>query len=419
MRGFSMRNKRSFTYLILTISVLTAYQFVITPEFTSGLSAQNGIEFDWHLEKISAFDAWKITNGSSDVVIAVIDSGICFNHSEITHAEWINTDEIVGNAIDDDANGYIDDVAGWDFVSIGETPDNEPEGEPGDQVHWHATFIAGLISAAIDGDGIAGIASNVTLMNLRVLKADNYAGCSYEELGDSIRYAVDNGADIISMSLQNYPDTMDYYDDIQYAYNNNVSLVSCTGNRWLASGGGYYYQSYPGGYSEVISVGATNYYDVKADYSNYGPWTELVAPVGDQNYDIIQHLIHSTYNNGTDYVYGIGTSFACPQVSAAIALMISANSSVTSSEIREILQKTATDLGTAGKDDQYGYGMLNVTAAVMEAVERGSVIPDEIPTSLTPTNTSTNGSLGFTALIVFISISAYTIVTMVLIRKRK
>jgi len=415
-----MKNKRSFTYIILTISLLTAYQFVITPEYTSGLSAQNGVEFDWHLEKISAFDAWKITNGSSDVVIAVIDSGICFNHSEITHAEWINTDEIAGNAIDDDANGYTDDVAGWDFVSIGETPDNEPEGEPGDQVHWHATFIAGLISAAIDGDGIAGIASKVTLMNLRVLKADNYAGCTYEELGDSIRYAVDNGADVISMSLHNYPNTLDYYDDILYAYENNVSLVSVTGNRWLASGGGYYYRSYPGGYDEVISVGATNYYDVKADYSNYGPWTELVAPVGDQAYDTIQHVIHSTYANGTDYIYGLGTSFACPQIAAAIALMISANSSVTSAEIRDILQKTATDLGVEGKDDYYGYGMLNVTAAVMEAVERGSVIQPETPTPTpTPTNTSTNGFPGFTALISIVSVSTCSVVIIVITRKRK
>jgi subtilisin family serine protease len=412
-----MKKKHSLIYLIILISTIVGCQIGKPPKYTAALTIQNGAEFDWHLSKISAFDAWKITNGSSDVVIAVIDSGICFNHSEITHSEWINTDEIAGNAIDDDSNGYVDDVAGWDFVSIGETPDNEPEGEPGDQVHWHATFIAGLISAAIDGDGIAGLASNVSLMNLRVLKADNYAGCTYEELGDSIRYAVDNGADVISMSLQNYPNIIDYYDDIQYAYNNNVSLVSCTGNTWLP-GGGAYYQSYPGGYDEVISVGATNYYDAKADYSNYGPWTEIVAPVGDQGYDLLEHLIHSTHNDGVGYIYGIGTSFACPQVSATIALMKSANSTVTSSEIREILQKTATDLGAAGKDDLYGYGMLNVTAAVMEAVNRGSIIQEPEPTP-TPTNTSTNGTPGFTSLVAVLGVSTFTVAIMVISRKRK
>ncbi len=414
-----MKKKYSLFYLTALILFLIGLPLGNIPNYTAALSTQNGAEFDWHLSKIGAFNAWKITNGSSDIVIAIIDSGICFNHSEITHSQWINTDEIAGNAIDDDGNGYTDDVEGWDFVSYGQTPDNEPEGEAGDQVHWHATFIAGLISALIDGDGIAGIASNVSLMNLRVLGADNMAGCTYEELGDAIRYAVDNGADIISMSLQYYPNTLDYYDDIQYAYSQNVSLVSCTGNRWLASGGGYYYQSYPGGYSEVISVGATNYYDVKADYSNYGPWTELVAPVGDQGYDIIQHVIHSTYNNGTDYVYGIGTSFACPQVSAAIALMKAANSSVTASEIREILQKTATDLGAEGKDDYYGYGMLNVTAAVMEAVERGSIIPKEIPTSTPPTNTSTNGTPGFTVVISILGTSVVATILIAITRKRK
>jgi thermitase len=413
-----MKKKHSLIYLTILISLIVGCQIGKLPNYASAHTTQNGVEFDWHLSKVGAFDAWKITNGSSDVVIAVIDSGICFNHSEITHAEWINTDEIAGNAIDDDANGYTDDVAGWDFVSIGETPDNEPEGEPGDQVHWHATFIAGLIAAAIDGDGIAGIASNVTLMNLRVLKADNYAGCTYEELGDSIRYAVDNGADVISMSLQNYPNTIDYYDDILYAYNNNVSLVSCTGNRWLASGGGYYYRSYPGGYDEVISVGATNYYDARADYSNYGPWTELVAPVGDQGYDVLEHVIHSTHNDGIGYIYGLGTSFACPQVAAAIALMISANSSVTTTEIREILQKTAADLGAVGKDDHFGYGMLNVTAAVMEAVDRGSVIQEPEPTP-TPTNTSTSGTPGFTFLISILGTSTLTISIIVISRKRK
>jgi len=415
-----MKKKHSLIYLLIFISLIIGWQFGSITNHTSALTIQNGAEFDWHLPKIGAFDAWKITNGSSNIVIAVIDSGICFNHSEITHSQWINTGEVAGNAIDDDSNGYVDDVEGWDFVSYGgQTPDNEPEGEAGDQVHWHATFIAGLIAAAIDGDGIAGISSNISLMNLRVLDSGNMAGCSYEDLGNAIRYAVDNGADIISMSLQYYPNDPIYYDDIQYAYSQNVSLVSCTGNRWLASGGGYYFQSYPGGYSEVISVGATNFYDVKADYSNYGPWTELVAPVGDQGYDIIQHVIHSTYNNGTDYVYGIGTSFACPQVAATIALMKAANSSVTASEIREILQKTAIDLGVEGKDDYYGYGMLNVTAAVMEAVDRGSVIPEEIPTSVTPTNTSTTSTSGFTLAVSILGTSTITVVLIVITRKRK
>ncbi|MBK5112065.1 MAG: S8 family serine peptidase [Candidatus Heimdallarchaeota archaeon] len=129
-------------------------------------------------------------------------------------------------------------------------------------------------------------------------------------------------------------------------------------------------------------------------------------------------MIHSTYSNGTDYIYGIGTSFACPQVAATIALMISANSSVTASEIREILQKTATDLGAVGKDDHFGYGMLNVTAAVMEAVDRGSIIQEPEPTP-TPTNTSTSGTPGFTFLISILGINTFTISIIVITRKRK
>lgn len=89
-----MKKKNSLFYLTILVSLLIGCQFGGLPNFTAALTTQNGAEFDWHLSKIGAFDAWKITNGSSDVVIAVIDSGICFNHSEITHSEWINTGEI-------------------------------------------------------------------------------------------------------------------------------------------------------------------------------------------------------------------------------------------------------------------------------------------------------------------------------------
>lgn len=373
----------------MILLLLINHQITNPSKITVKANGSNSKEFGWHLHKIHAIDAWKITNGSSDISIAVIDSGINFSHPELTHAQWINKGEDPdgNNGLDDDNNGYTDDRWGWDFVS----QDKIPGPEPSDPIHRHATFIAGIIAASINNEGIAGIASNVTIMDLRVLKDDNYAGTTNEGLGESIRYAVDNGADIISMSLQYYPNSTVYYDDIQYAVANDVPIVSITGNTWLASGGGKYYQSFPGGYNEVISVGATNYTDHKADYSNYGEWTELVAPVGDQMYDTLDHLIKSTHLNGKSYANSYGTSYACPQVSATIALMKSINSEVSYNEIREILHATATDLGIAGKDDYFGYGMLNVTGALEELIDKTTTVSTST-SSTASTNTSTSST---------------------------
>ncbi len=337
-------------------------------------------DLGWHLKRIDVEGAWEITKGSKNIVVAVIDSGIDFSHPDLIGIEWINTGEVANNSIDDDGNGFVDDMNGWDFVS----GDNIPGPEDIDPIHWHATFIAGIIAAPADNYGVVGVAPNVTIMDIRVLKADNYKGTTYEGFGDSIRYAVDNGADVISMSLHYYANDSSYYDDIQYAYENNVSLVSITGNNNVEYGGGFEYQSFPGGYDEVISVGATNFFNEKADYSNYGNWTELVAPVGDQEYDVINQLIRSCHTpyDVDPYYYGYGTSFACPQVAGVIALMKSLKQDLSNDEVREILIKTAIDLGDPGKDDFFGYGMVNASAAVLEVYERYIQIETTTETTL-------------------------------------
>ncbi|NHJ49441.1 MAG: S8 family serine peptidase [Asgard group archaeon] len=416
--GGVMNSKKLRLFIIgITLFILSS-NFVLVSSYTNNVEDilyTTTAEKGWHLDKIKIDGAWALTNGSSDIVVAVIDSGINFAHPEITHCQWINEDEIAGNAIDDDLNGYTDDTHGWDFVTDGgNLPDNEPGPEAGDAIHWHASFITGVIAGLGDGSGIVGVAPNVSVMDVRVLKENNYAGTTNEVLGDAIRYAVDNGADVISMSLQYYANSSDWFDDIVYAYNNGVVIVSCTGNTWQPSGG-QYTCSYPGCFDEAISVGATNFDDAKADYSNYGPWTELVAPVGDES-DTYSRLIRSIGGDGFSYYTGWGTSFACPQVSAAVALMLTVNSSLTISDIRDILHDTATDLGTAGKDDYFGYGMLNVEGAVIEAIERGSYNPvTETPTpTLTPTPTETSPGFG----IILSSIGMSITIAIITIRKK-
>ena len=145
-----------------------------------------------------------------------------------------------------------------------------------------------------------------------------------------------------------------------------MTLVSITGNLDLAQGGGSEMISLPGGFEEVISVGALNYYYEVADYSNYGlPWTELVAPVGDINFDSIDHIIQGIYPPD-EYGWGLGTSYACPQIVGVIALMKSLKKDLTIQEIRDILHETAIDLGDEGKDKFFGYGLVNASGAVLE-----------------------------------------------------
>ncbi|MBY9000156.1 MAG: S8 family serine peptidase [Candidatus Heimdallarchaeota archaeon] len=351
-----------------------------------------GAEITFQHNQIDTAGAWELTYGSKDIIVAVIDSGIDFNHSQLEGVSWNNSDEIADNGLDDDSNGYVDDTHGWDFVSN----DNEPGPETSDPIHWHATFISGLIAGKLDGLGMVGVAPNVTVMDIRVLAATNYAGTTLEGFGDAIRYAVDNGADVINLSLHNYSNSSYYYDDIIYAISQNVVIVSITGNTWVSDGGGREYLSFPGGLNEVISVGATSYTQEIADYSNYGEWTEIVAPVGDEGTGI-----RSTAP-GEEYFYGWGTSFAAPQVAAAIALMKSLNNSLTVSEIRDILHKSATDLGDPGHDIYTGYGLLNVSKAVRAVLDPSVLLPPD------------DSSYQFLSIIPILAV-----ITIIVIKKRK
>jgi subtilisin family serine protease len=363
-----MKNKIKLTALVISALFFFSTLYGMSENNINHKITKNNYtgysDIGWHLHQINITGAWDLSAGSPEITIAVIDSGIDFNHSEVLK-EWINVDEFPADGIDDDLNGYIDDVRGWDFVNN----DSEPRHTIADPVHWHATFIAGIIIAPLDDYGVVGVAPNVTVMNIRVLDSGNMQGTTDGELGDAIKYAVDNGADVINLSLQYYYPNSTYLDDIQYAISKNVSVVSVTGNTWT---GGIDFQSFPGGFDEVISVGATNSFYQKAFYSNFGsPWTELMAPVGDGEGGLI---INSTFPPPSiPYGNAIGTSFAAPQVAAVIALMKSVNYTIPVAEIRSILQTTAIDLGTPGLDPFFGYGLINATAAVLEVYNRYNV----------------------------------------------
>ncbi|MCG3222694.1 MAG: S8 family serine peptidase [Candidatus Heimdallarchaeota archaeon] len=325
--------------------------------------AQN-YENSFHLSQIEIYDAWTITNGTRDITIAVMDSGIDFSHPDLENVSWINTNEILNNSIDDDGNGYVDDKNGWDFVS----DDKIPGPQNNDDIHWHGTAVAGIIAAHRNGVGGSGVALNITLMDIRILSYYDTI-TSYSGFGDGIRYAVDNGADVISTSIQYMINSTLYYDDVVYAYEKNVPIVSITGNTLLPLGG-QNIPSFPGALEEVISVGATAHAKSRADYSNYGEWTEIVAPVGNEGTGLYTTILYGNYG------YYYGTSFAAPQVAGVIALMRSLNHSLTVEEIRDILHKSATDIGDPGYDIEHGYGLLNASKAVRAVLDPSILIEE-------------------------------------------
>ena len=342
-------------------------------------------EIQWNLIDVGADKAWNYTQGRSNIVVAVIDSGIDFTHPDLVNQSWRNTDEIPDNGIDDDSNDYVDDIVGWDFR------ENDKDPSPG---HPHGTFVAGLIAADDDNNISVGIAPNIRLMALRFLNDQNrFGGGDWDMFIETVDYAVDNKADIIQLSIQaDGVPPESFHTAIKRAYNSGVVIVSVTGNNEDDV-------TYPGRYPEVIAVSATTKGREIASFSSPGEENEICAP---------GYNVTSIYPAKWTLQIGSGTSFAAPLVSGAIALMLSLNNTLSVNTIRTILHETCTDLGITGKDPIFGYGLLNVSAALEKVViehNNGTTnISTETSTSKTFMNdtTSINGFSGILFLVLLI-----------------
>lgn len=276
----------------------------------------------WGIDRIKALDAWMQGYTGQGVVVAVVDSGVDFTHPDLNDNLWYNTDEYFGDGIDNDGNGYIDDVIGWDFVGNDYNPYDE------DSI-GHGTHVAGIIAAENDNSGIFGVAYDAKIMPVRVLDA-NRNGSPYD-VAQGIIYAADNGADIINASLGGgYSEWIEYA--VSYATQKGVLVVMSAGNN------GYAAPEYPGALATNwgIVVGATDYYNDITDFSNRAGsdarMNYVVAP-GQE--------IYST-TPGNNYMSYEGTSMAAPYVSGVAALMLSANPYLTPDQLRNIIISTAS-----------------------------------------------------------------------------
>jgi thermitase len=277
------------------------------------------------------FPAWDYTTGSRDVVIAVLDSGITNAHPEFT-------DRI---------------LPGYDFIN----DDNDPEDD-----HGHGTHVAGIAAAAINnGIGMAGICGECSILPVKVLNKNN-AG-TWSGVAEGLVYAVDQGADIVVLSLGSKTKSQIIEEAVNYAIAHNVLIVAAAGNANSAD------NFYPAAFDGVLGVGATDKNDEKWILSNFGTQVDVVAP-GDG--------IYSTFNNIADSAGGYavlsGTSMATPHVAGLAGLLLTQNPTRTAAELLSLIETTATDLGQLGYDNQFGFGRIDALAA-LQAEETANVEP--------------------------------------------
>lgn len=304
----------------------------------------------WGIDRIDAIEAWDITTGSHDIVVAVVDTGVDYTHPDLAANIWTNLGEIPDNGIDDDENGFIDDIHGWDFRN----DDNDPIGD-----HYHGTHCAGTVGAIGNNSiGVVGVNWDVSIMAMKFL-GETGSGSGFDAI-KCLQYALNNGARVTSNSWGGGSYLQALQDVINESYAANVLTVASAGNNDNDI------IQYPAGYDNVFTVAATDSNDNKASFSSFGAWVNVTAP---------GVTVWST-NLGGGYRTASGTSMSCPHVAGLAGLVLSANPNLTISQLQLILETGVEDLGDPGWDAIFGTGIVNAASAVGLANSDLSQIPE-------------------------------------------
>ena len=324
------------------------------PFYSSAGSWGQAYDDLYGLKKIRAGAAWDVTTGEG-VTVAVVDTGLDYTHPDIADNVWVNVDEIPGNGVDDDANGFVDDVRGWDFIGTSySTP--TVDANPVDD-HGHGTHVAGTVAAqGNNGLGVVGVAWRSKVMPVKGL--DRYGYGLSSSLADAILYAANNGADVINNSWGGKGTSLTVRDALDYAYNLGVVSVCAAGNN-----NADVLDFFPASFPNVITVAATDASDWKAYYSNWGARVDVAAPGS----DILSLRAAGTFmGQALDdyYTRADGTSMASPHVAGLAALVLSLHPTYSVEEIRQALRTSAVDRGLGGVDGDYGFGRVDAGAAV-------------------------------------------------------
>lgn len=334
----------------------------------------------WYLRAVKASQGWDIEKGESQVIIAIIDSGVDTDHPDLMQKIWVNPGEIAGNNIDDDGNGFIDDINGWDFVKENSDPNPDPDGldNDGDGLADdgvdHGTSMAGLAAAMTDNqEGIAGLAWNCIIMPVRVM-GDEGSGF-IDDIAQGIRYAADNGAHIINLSLGGSSNSQTQRLAVEYAYTKGAIVVAAAGNQGVND------LHYPAAHERVVAIGGTgNEADLKSSISNFGIYVDIMAPGGDFNLRPPSEMISTVYYNPT---YGFndfyrartkegyltaGTSSSTAIASGLMALVFSQHPDWSNEQVirQVVLTADNIDLVNPSYKEQLGSGRINTYRALTE-----------------------------------------------------
>jgi subtilisin family serine protease len=317
-----LMNREDFDYIEPDLKVSAAF-----------LSDDENLAKQWAHDKVHSAAAWDITRGSSSVIVAVLDSGVDYTHPDLAANIWINQGEIAGNGIDDDHNGFVDDVYGWNFVSNNNNPmaDDAPS--------FHGTHVAGTVGAVGDnGRGISGHAQVVKIMPIKFL-GSNGSGYTSDAV-KGIDYAIKNHAQIINNSWGSGTYSQSLSDAISRARAAGILFVAAAGNSAANNDTSNFY---PANYSQdnVISVAATDSGDALASFSNYGGGRVHIASPGVNIYSTL---------NGNSYGTKSGTSMATPLISGVLAMMRGLRSDLSYLQLKDVLITTADPVaGLVGK----------------------------------------------------------------------
>lgn len=343
---------RQGTDIAQTLEQLSQYANVIYAEpiyYAEALQIPNDPQAhpssgsQYHLSNIQAYDAWDISTGSSDIVIGISDTGIDFDHEDITTKIYTNPNEIPENGVDDDENGFIDDIHGYDFGDDNNSPQCTNS--------YHGNFVAGLAGAATNnGIGIAGVGYNCTISPLKIFPdGESLAYAAYE----GIVYAADNGYDVINLSYGNAGSFTQFNQDIiDYAVlEKDLVIIAAGGNSGIEE------DFYPASYDHVLSVGWTNDTDDRSPSSTYSYNIDLMAP---------GVSVYSSLDGG--YSSASGSSYASPIVAGAAGLVKDVYPYLNAEQIMEVLRVTTDNIYDIGTNSDYegklGSGRLNIYNAL-------------------------------------------------------
>ncbi len=338
------------------------------PYYLSRGSWGQDYDDEWAIKRVGFTNddnsAWNLLDSKAKpVVVAVIDSGLAWNHEDLSLENlWINENEIPENGKDDDRNGYIDDVVGWNFVQKNNLP-------------WdfggHGTLLAGVIAGSQNnGIGIAGINPHAKIMVLKVV--DDRGRTNAGLVAKAILYAAYNGARVINLSVGGRDLTLAGKLAIDYAHHKGTVIVVAAGNN------GINVKDFgPAALNKVITVAATDPNDKRLGYSNWGQGIDIAAPGVDvlslraRGTDLMRDVPGMKYKPGENYVgkdkkyyRASGTSVAAPIVAGTASLMLSKYPHLTNKQVKRMLLHSAEDIEIPGFDQYTGYGLLDARAAL-------------------------------------------------------